>query len=155
MPADAVPLAVGQPRRSGSAVHTITAWAALLWMLMLLLALATVFVARVTVCRVIVKFNAVENIICNFRLSGWFPLAIGLLLAVVLMNLLAVYEVRQDALSSAEVWKRPHRTPVRAYQALMRRDTPHRRKSMWSLVVLIVLPIIFYVIVAQVHISFE
>jgi hypothetical protein len=125
------------------------------WMLVLLLALATVFVARVTVCRVIVNPNDIENIICDFRLAGWIPLAIGLLIVVVLLNLLALYEVRQSALPSAEVWKRPHRTPARAYQALMRRDTPHRRKSMWSLVVLILLPIVFYIIVAQAHISFE
>ena len=150
-----------QPRNTRYRHHAIAAWTALIWTLLTVLALTAVLAARVTVCRENIenlepiRFQHLLYSTCNFNVVGWIPLSIGALIILALLYLLAAYETSQYEAATVAIWRRPHRIPGRAFRALRRPDTPHRRKSITSLALFATLLVGFYLLVAFLHIAFE
>jgi hypothetical protein len=105
------------------------------------------FVARVTVCTVTGETGSAIGPSCDFRGPDAIGIIVGVLLAVVLFYLLAAHESTYQATPTPR-WKRL--IAVGAYGALKRSDTPHRRKSISSLVLLV----FFYLVVAVLPIAF-
>lgn len=151
MPAEAADPGARRARARRLA-HTATAWSTLVWMLLLVAGLVVFFLARVTVCSRAESTDRVLGRICDFRGPGVIGIVVGLALILGLLYLLAAYESTFQTIAAPR-WKRV--IPVGAYSALKRHDTPHRRKSISSLVLFLVLAVFFYLIVAVLPIAFS
>ena len=133
--------------------QAVTAWTALLWVLLLIAGLALAFAARVTVCIVNAELGGMSRQLCDFRRVGASALAVGFLIALVLLCFLAASEnSRQE--NAPSLWKHPHRIPRQAYRALNRPDTPHRRKSISAFALLILWAVFFFLVLGVFPIAF-
>lgn len=133
--------------------HAITAWTALLWVVLLVAGLALAFAARVTVCTVGAEMGGVIRQLCDFRIVGASALGIGVLVALVLLCFLAAYENSWQE-NAPSLWKQSHRIPLQAYRALRRPETPHRRKSISAFTLLILWAVFFLLVLAVFPIAF-
>jgi len=133
--------------------QAVTAWTALLWVLLLIVGLALAFAARVTVCIVNAELGGMSRQLCDFRRVGASALGVGLLIALVLLCFLAASENSRRA-NAASLWKHPHRIARQAYRALKRPDTPHRRKSISAFALLVLWAMFFFLVLGVFPIAF-